>query len=89
MENFGEQKTHLPIPLGGIVAKRNIEINEVRKINELIRKSIEYSFTNYPYITEYVKKYSQEMQDDIIRKHIDLYVNNYSMDLGERGNLFY
>jgi 1,4-dihydroxy-6-naphthoate synthase len=82
---FWQQKTQLPIPLGGIVAKRDIESSVIKEINELIRKSIEYSFTNYPYITDYVREYSQEMEEDTIRKHIDLYVNDYSIDLGERG----
>ncbi|MEJ7820719.1 MAG: 1,4-dihydroxy-6-naphthoate synthase [Chitinophagaceae bacterium] len=82
---FWEQKTQLPIPLGGIVARRDIESSAMKEINELIRKSIEYSFANYPYITDYVRKYSQEMEEDIIRKHIDLYVNDYSIDLGEKG----
>jgi 1,4-dihydroxy-6-naphthoate synthase len=75
----------LPIPLGGIVAKRNIESSTIKEIEELIRKSIEYSFSNYPYITDYVREYSQEMDEEIIRKHIDLYVNDYSIELGERG----
>jgi 1,4-dihydroxy-6-naphthoate synthase len=82
---FWEQKTHLPIPLGGIVARRYIERSVIKEINKLIRKSIEYSFTHYPYITDYVRKNSQEIEEDIIRKHIDLYVNDYSTDLGERG----
>lgn len=82
---FWEQKTQLPIPLGGIVGKRNIDRSVLKKINDLIRQSIEYSFANYPAITEYVREHSQEMEDDVMRQHIDLYVNNYSIDPGEDG----
>ncbi|MDB5200270.1 MAG: 1,4-dihydroxy-6-naphthoate synthase [Chitinophagaceae bacterium] len=82
---FWEQKTQSPIPLGGIVAKRNIDIILLKKIDGLIKQSIEYSFRNYPAITDYVRIHSQEMEEDIMRKHIDLYVNNYSINLGIKG----
>ena len=82
---FWEQKTQSPIPLGGIVAKRNIDISSLKKINGLIKQSIEYSFSNYPVITDYVRDHSQEMEEDVMRKHIDLYVNNYSINLGDKG----
>ena len=82
---FWEQKTNSPIPLGGIVAKRNLDKIFIKKIDKLIKKSIEYSFSNYPLITEYVRKYSQEMEEDIMRKHIDLYVNKYSIGLDKKG----
>ena len=83
--NFWEEKTGYPIPLGGIVSKRNINENIVHQVDRLIKKSIEYSFTNYPEITEYVREHSQEMDIDVMKKHIDLYVNKYSMQLGEDG----
>ncbi len=82
---FWEEKTQTPIPLGGIVAKRNMTTELAKKIDALIKQSIEYAFSNYPAITDYVKEHSQEMQEDVMRKHIDLYVNNYSIDLGEKG----
>ena len=82
---FWEQKTQSPIPLGGIVAKRNIDISSLKKIDELIKQSIEYSFSNYPVITDYVRDHSQEMEEDVMRKHIDLYVNDYSINLGDKG----
>jgi 1,4-dihydroxy-6-naphthoate synthase len=83
--NFWEEKTGYPIPLGGIVGKRNIDENKLMKVDWLIKKSIEYSFSNYPLITEYVKMHSQEMDIEVMKKHIDLYVNPYSMSLGEDG----
>ena len=76
---------NFPIPLGGIVAKRNIDVEVLKKVDQLIRQSIEYSFKNYPLITDYVRTYSQEMEEEVMRKHIDLYVNNYSIDLGDKG----
>lgn len=82
---FWEQKTQSPIPLGGIVAKRNMDISLLKKIDALIKQSIEYSFSNYPSITDYVREHSQEMEEDVMRKHIDLYVNDYSIELGDKG----
>ena len=83
--NFWEEKTSLPIPLGGIVGKRSLDENILKQVDALIKKSIEYSFSNYPLITDYVKQHSQEMEPEVMRKHIDLYVNNYSIDLGADG----
>jgi 1,4-dihydroxy-6-naphthoate synthase len=82
---FWEQKTQSPIPLGGIVAKRNIDSILLKKIDALIKQSIEFSFSNSPDITEYVREHSQEMEEDVMRKHIDLYVNDYSINLGKKG----
>ena len=83
--NFWEEKTGYPIPLGGIVGKRSIDENILMKVDALIKQSIEYAFKNYPLITEYVRMHSQEMEPEVMKKHIDLYVNEYSIDLGEDG----
>ena len=82
---YWEEKMELPIPLGGIAINQSIKRSAALKINELIRKSIEYAFANYPVIADYVKEHSQEMSEDVMRQHIDLYVNNYSLDLGDEG----
>ena len=82
---FWENKTGVPIPLGGIVARRNIDHDIIKQIDWLIRKSLQFSFDNYPLITDYVKQHSQEMSEDVMRKHIDLYVNDYSLSLKEDG----
>ncbi len=80
------KKTGKPIPLGGIVAKRSINSNIVLQVDALIRKSIEYAYTyHYKKMTDYVIANAQEMSEDIMRKHIDLYVNNYSINLGKEG----
>jgi len=82
---YWEDKMKMPIPLGGIAVKRNIDAEIQKKIDTLIRNSLEYAFTNYPLITDYVKKHSQTMSEDVMRQHIELYVNNYSVDLGVEG----
>jgi len=82
---YWEEKMKAPIPLGGIAVKRSIDKETSLKIDRLIRKSIEFAFSNYPLITEYVKQHSQEMSEDVMRQHIELYVNNFSIELGNNG----
>lgn len=81
-----EKTTGAPIPLGGILAKKDLAQGVAGKIDGLIRKSLEYSFRNYPKLSEYVKQHAQEMEERVMRQHIDLYVNNYSLTLGEDGH---
>ncbi len=82
---YWERETRYPIPLGGIVIKRERDVVLQKKIDALIRQSIEYAFNNYPVLADYVKQHSQEMEEKVMRQHIDLYVNNYSINLGEDG----
>ena len=82
---YWEVTTGYPVPLGGIVAHERINIELRQKVDGLIRKSLEHAFSNYPFLTDYVKQHSQEMSEEVMRQHIDLYVNNYSLDLGEDG----
>ncbi len=84
---YWEAKKKTPIPLGGIAISQSVKRSTALKVNELIRKSLEYAFANYPLITDYVKQHSQEMSEEVMRQHIDLYVNNYSLTLGEEGKL--
>jgi 1,4-dihydroxy-6-naphthoate synthase len=83
--DFWEKQTGNAIPLGGIVIKRKIDSSNQIKIDSLIKKSIEYGFANYPVLNDYIRTNAQEMSDDVIRKHIDLYVNDYSIHLGDKG----
>lgn len=83
--NFWEEKTALPIPLGGIVGRRNMDESLLMKVDALIKDSMEYAFENYPLITDYVKQHSQEMEPEVMKKHIDLYVNQFSINLGKDG----
>ena len=84
---YWEEKIGLPVPLGGIAITQSIKRSVALKVNELIRKSLDFAFANYPVIPEYIKQHSREMSEDVMRQHIDLYVNNYSLDLGEEGKL--
>ena len=84
--DYWEKETHNPIPLGGIVVKRSVDKLISLRVDKLIRKSIEYAYQHhYKELTDYVKNHSQEMSEEIMRKHIDLYVNSFSIDLGEAG----
>jgi 1,4-dihydroxy-6-naphthoate synthase len=83
---FWEAATGAPIPLGGILAKKDLAPGTAEKINRLIRLSLEYAFRHYPILPDYVRQHSQEMDEQVMRQHIDLYVNNYSLDLGEDGH---
>jgi len=82
---YWEENIKAPIPLGGIVGKRSIDKSILLKVNQLIRKSLEYSFEQYPTISNYIKCNAQEMEESVMRQHIDLYVNNYSLELGHVG----
>lgn len=82
---YWERQTGNPIPLGGIVMKRSFDSALQQKVDGLIKRSLEYAFENYPLITDYVKQHSQEMSEAVMRQHIDLYVNNYSLQLGADG----
>jgi 1,4-dihydroxy-6-naphthoate synthase len=82
-----EKETGLPMPLGGILAKRTLGSRVIRKVETFIRESVEYAFSRRAEPLSYIKKYSQEMEDEVIEKHIDLYVNQYSLDVGDEGAL--
>jgi len=82
---YWESKMKLPIPLGGIAAKKSIDREISLKVDTLIRKSLEFAFANYPLITAYVKQHAQTMKEEVMRQHIELYVNNYSLDFGPEG----
>lgn len=82
---YWEQQLQVPIPLGGIIAKRGLGSDLIRKIDDLIKQSVEYAFANYPELTDYTRQHSQEMSESVMRQHIDLYVNNYSINLGDEG----
>ena len=83
--DFWEKETGNAIPLGGIVINRKIDNCLQQKIDGLIKKSIEYAFNNYPELNDYIRSNAQEMSEEVMRKHIDLYVNDYSINLGEEG----
>jgi 1,4-dihydroxy-6-naphthoate synthase len=82
---YWESKTGLPIPLGCIAIKRSIDVSIQKRLDTLIRKSLEYAFEHYPEISSYVEMHAQAMDKAVMRQHIDLYVNNFSLQLGSEG----
>jgi 1,4-dihydroxy-6-naphthoate synthase len=82
---YWENKTGTLIPLGGIVIKRNISQETILKFNKILRKSIEYAFENPESPLNYMTEHSQEMDEKVMMQHVELYVNKYSIDLGEEG----
>jgi 1,4-dihydroxy-6-naphthoate synthase len=83
--DYWEQETGMPIPLGGIVIKRNIDIETQHTVNRLIRKSVEYAFEHPEASSDFVRKHAQELDESVRKQHIDLYVNKYSIELGDLG----
>lgn len=82
---YWEKKMNAPIPLGGIAVHQSLRRSAALKLEQLVRQSLDYAFANYPAIPDYVKQHSQTMDEGVMRQHIDLYVNNYSLDLGDEG----
>lgn len=82
---YWDAMIHAPIPLGGIVIKRNLDHELQQKINRLIKKSVEFAFANPESCMDYVKAHAQEMSEEVMKKHIALYVNDFSIDLGQQG----
>jgi 1,4-dihydroxy-6-naphthoate synthase len=80
-----ERETGAPIPLGGIVARRSLGPQLIRAVDEAIRASVEYALENPEVSAEFVAAHAQEMSPDVMRQHIRLYVNEYSVDLGSDG----
>ena len=82
---FWEKETGLPIPLGGIVINRNLPFEIQKKFERVLRKSVEYAFENRESLSEFVIVHAQEMETEVIDAHINLYVNEFSISLGEVG----
>lgn len=82
---FWESLIHAPIPLGGIVIKRDLPLDVKQKVDRIIRKSVEYAFAHPADSKPFIKEHAQEMDEAVMQKHIDLYVNQYSIDLGDLG----
>lgn len=82
---YWETNTGLPIPLGGIVVRRNIPTDIQQKINRVLRRSVEFALQNPEQTLPFVRQYAQEMNDNVMMQHIGLYVNNFTVNLGEKG----
>ncbi len=82
---YWESKTKLPIPLGGIVAKKNLGKEFADLVSDILLQSILYARTNTDRVMLFVRQHAQEMDEAVMQKHIDLYVNDFSLSLGKEG----
>jgi len=82
---YWESTTGAPIPLGGIVIRRFLPEDVKQRVNRVLRRSVEYAFAHRDASLPYVRAHAQEMDEAVMYKHIDLYVNDYTIDLGEEG----
>jgi 1,4-dihydroxy-6-naphthoate synthase len=80
-----ERRTSLPLPLGSIVARRTLDAEVIATVERVLRRSIEYAFGNRMASRDYVKQHAQELDDRVIDSHISLFVNDYSLSLGDEG----
>ena len=82
---FWESKTGLAIPLGGIVVNRNLSPDIQHKVDRIMKRSVEYAFANPKASYPFVKQYAQAMDDKVMQSHIELYVNEFTRELGVEG----
>jgi 1,4-dihydroxy-6-naphthoate synthase len=82
---YWETTTGLPIPLGGIVVRRDLPVDAQQKVNRVMRRSVEYAFDHPAAVMPFVRAHAQAMEDVVMRAHIDLYVTKFTADLGSEG----
>ena len=82
---YWERTTKLPIPLGGIVVRRSFPKEVQQSINRVMERSVRYALANPTSSENFVKKYAQEMDVQVMYSHIDLYVNDFTVNLGKSG----
>ena len=80
-----EEETGLPIPLGGIAARRSLGEEKIRAIERALRSGVEYARTHTSEAAHYIGEHAQELSVEVCAAHIKLYVNDFSSDLGEEG----
>ncbi len=80
-----ESVTGLPIPLGAILARRDLGEETLRALNTAVRSSLEYAYAHPNEPKAYIRQHALEMEDAVMQAHIDLYVNEYSLDVGDQG----
>ena len=83
--SYWEELTGCAIPLGGIVVNRKLSRKIQHQVNKLVKKSVEYAFENPLSSTHFIARHAQEMNEAVMYKHIALYVNKYSVNLGVEG----
>jgi 1,4-dihydroxy-6-naphthoate synthase len=82
---YWEKTTKFPIPLGGIVVKRSLPQEVKDTLNTILKESVEFAFANPKSGLEFIRAHAQEMSEEVMYKHIELYVNKYSVELGLEG----
>ncbi len=82
---YWEHTTKMPIPLGGIVIRRDLPLDMQQKVNRIMQKSVQFAAANPKSSLEFVREYAQEMDEAVMYQHIDLYVNDYTASLGKKG----
>jgi 1,4-dihydroxy-6-naphthoate synthase len=80
-----ENLTHSPIPLGGIIAMKKLESETLDKLNRIMHRSVTFAMENPGAVMDFVRRNAQEMEDEVIQKHIHLYVNKFTLNLGADG----
>lgn len=80
-----EEQYQLPIPLGGIIVNRRLPETIRVKLNKVLRRSVEYAFQNPNDSLPFVRQHAQTMEESVMRSHIQLYVNDFSLELGTLG----
>jgi len=80
-----EEQTSLPLPLGGVVARRTLSPQVLGAISDAVRQSIEYAMEQRTETLPTMRRYAQELSDAVIWQHVDLYVNQHTIELGDIG----
>jgi len=83
--DWWERETGRAIPLGAILVRRDVPLDEARALDDAIRRSLQFARERESEIIGYVREHAFEMDDDVMRKHIGLYVNEHSEDVGDDG----
>ena len=82
---YWESQTKSPIPLGAIVVRRDVPDDEKKTLSRLLKNSIEYANAHPMDSYAFIHEHAQAIEDDVLRKHIALFVNDFSLSLGEQG----
>ena len=85
MGEYWEKETGLPLPLGAIAVRRDLSSETKQQLNTALSESVRYALQNPRATDEFVTRHAQAMDLDVCRRHINLYVNEFSIDLGEKG----
>jgi 1,4-dihydroxy-6-naphthoate synthase len=80
-----EGETGLPLPLGAILARRDLGLEKLRELDQAVRSSLEYAYAHPSEPKVYIRQHALEMEDAVMQAHIDLYVNEFSLDVGDEG----